>query len=300
MRANRVLGFGLFALGSVIAASALLGPFVTGVIRYHTSDTTLNQVVGGDAAALLLIAPACLVIGVLALRGHPATPMLALAPAVFAAYTYTQLVVGAEYLRLPGNNERYFPLLYAGFLLGGTIAVTAWRHIDATTLPAPSRRLDRTAAAVLFAVVLYLAGQHLPSLVDALRDTPTRTEYLSSPTAFWVVKLMDLGIVAPAALATGIGLLRGAAWARTPMYAIIGAYTLLGAAVTGMGITMYLNDDPDASPVVAAGFAALTLAFAALAFALYRPPFHHRTPIAPGPAAAVPQPRSLTTEGVRR
>lgn len=277
MRANRALGPGLIALGAVIATTAVLGPFVTGVIRYHTSDTTLNQVIGGDAAALLLIAPACVAIGVLALRGHPAAPPLALAPAVFAVYTYTQLIVGEEYLRLPGNNERYFPLLYAGFLLGGVTAVTAWRSIDPLTLPAPSRRLERVIAAVMFAVVVFLTGQHLPTLVDALRDSPTRTEYLSSPTAFWLVKLMDLGLVAPAALATGIGLLRGAAWARTPMYAIVGAYTLLGASVTGMGITMVVNDDPDASLGLASGFAMFTLAFAAVALAVFRPLFRDRT-----------------------
>ena len=276
MRTHRALGFGLIALGAVIAAIAVLGPFITGVIRYHTSSTTLNQVIGGDAAALLLIAPACLAVGVLALRGHPAVAPLALAPAGFAVYTYAQLIVGEEYLRLPGNNERYFPLLYSAFLLGGAITVTAWHSIEPAALPAPSRRLRRTAMVALFAVVLFLTAQHLPTLADALRDTPTRTEYLSSPTAFWLVKLMDVGILVPAALTTGIGLLRRTAWARTPMYAIIGAYALIGASVTGMAVTMNLNHDPDASPTLAVGFAALTLAFTALASALYRPLFRAR------------------------
>jgi hypothetical protein len=286
MRAYRWLGLGMIMLGAVIAASALLGPFVLDVIHYRTSDTTLNQVIGGDAAALLIIAPVCVLVGMLALRGHPAAPALALAPAVYAAYTYTQLIVGQEYLRLPGNNERFFPLLYGGFLLGGAIAVTAWRSIDPARLPATSRRLNRLTAGVLFAVVLFLVAQHLPTFVDALRDSPTRTEYLSSPSVFWLVKLMDLGIVAPAALATGLGLWRGAAWARTPMYAIVGAYALLGASVTGMGITMSVNDDPDASIALTVGFALFALVFAALAVVLYRPLFR---PL-PDPVAALGTP----------
>lgn len=272
MRTSRGLGFGLIALSAVIAATAVLGPFVLGLIRYHTSDTMLNQVIGGDAAALVVVAPVCLAIGMLALRGHPAAPALALAPGLFAAYTYTQLIIGQEYLRLPGNSERYFPLLYIGFLLGGGIAVTAWRAIEPATLP-PPRRLDRITAVVLLGIVLYLAGMHLPTLADALRDTPTHAEYLSSPTAFWIVKLMDLGIIAPAALVAGTGLLRGTGRVRTPMYAILGSYTLIGASVTGMGITMYLNDDPDASLALTVGFAAFTLAFAALSVALFRPLF---------------------------
>jgi hypothetical protein len=273
MRYHRALGIGLISLAAVIASTAVLGPFVTGIIRYHTSDTTLNQVIGGDAAALLLIAPVCLVVGVLALRGHPAAPALALGPSLFTVYTYTQLIVGEEYLRLPGNSERFFPLLYTGFLIGGGVAVTAWRHLDPAGLTVPPYRMRRAAAAVMFAVALFLTVQHLPTLADALRDTPARTEYLSSPTAFWLVKLMDLGILAPTALVTGIGLLRGTSWATRPLYAIIGAYTLIGASVTGMAITMQINDDPDASLAAAAGFALLTLAFAALAYALWRPMF---------------------------
>ncbi|MFG2045468.1 hypothetical protein [Dactylosporangium sp. NPDC048998] len=273
MRGHRLLGAGLILLGAVVAATAVLGPLVTGVLRYHTSGTTLNQVMGGDAAALAVVAPYCLVVGVLSLRGHPAAPVLALPPAVFAVYTFTQLIVGQEYLRLPGNSERYFPLLFSGFLVGGLIAVTAWRTIDAPRLPAMSRRLDRLAAGVLFAVAFFLVLQHMPSLADALRDTPTRAEYVSSPTPFWLVKLMDLGIVVPAAIAAGVGAARGAAWARTPVYAIVGAYTLLGASVAGMGITMYVNNDPDASLAVAAGFTLFALVFAWLSFVVYRPLF---------------------------
>jgi hypothetical protein len=276
MRTNRGLGFGLLALGTVIATTAVLGPLVLGLIRYRTSDAMLNQVIGGDAAALFVVAPVCLAVGVLALRGHPAAPVLALAPALFATYTYAQLIVGMEYLRLPGNNERYFPLLYAGFLLGGTVTVSAWHAIEPATLPSPPRRLDRIAAVVLLGIVLYLAGMHLPTLADALRDNPTRTEYLSSPTAFWIVKLMDLGIVAPAALVTGIRLSRGTGSVRTLTYAILGSYTLLGASVTGMGTAMYLNDDPAASLALTIGFAVFTLAFATLSVALCRPLFTAR------------------------
>jgi hypothetical protein len=273
MRAHRWLGGGLILLALVVTTSSLLGPFGANVIRYHTSDTTMNQVIGGDAAALFVVVPACLFVAALSLRGHRAAPVLALAPAVYAGYTFTQLIVGQEYLRLPGNSERYFPLLYAGFVLGGGIAVAAARRIDRDQQPPTPGRLRRITAGVLLAVVLYLVGMHLSTLADALRDVPTRTEYVSSPTAFWLVKLMDLGMVVPLALVTAVGLLRQAAWADAVANAIVGAYTLVGASVTGMGLTMLLNDDPDASPALAAGFALFTLAFATLAFALYRPLF---------------------------
>jgi hypothetical protein len=163
-------------------------------------------------------------------------------------------------------------------MLGGAVTVMAWSRIDPARLPATGRGLRRLTAGVLIAVAVFLVGQHLPSLVDALRDHPTVVSYVSSPTPFWLVKLMDLGIIAPLATVTAIGLARGAQWARRPAFAIIGAYALLGASVAGMAITMMINNDPDASAVVAAGFAALALAFAALAVAQYRSLFRQVHP----------------------
>ena len=95
--------------------------------------------------------------------------------------------------------------------------------------------------------VFVVLGIHLPGLVDALRDRPVGAEYLALPMAFWVVKFYDLGIVAPAALAVGVGLLRRQPWARKPAYGILGGYVLLGWSVAGMGWSMLLGADPDAS-----------------------------------------------------
>lgn len=269
MRARRLTGSLLVVLGVVVAAVAVLGPLMTGAIRYRTSATTLNQIVGGDVAALLLVAPACVGAGICALLGHRAA-VAALAPTAFVLYTYTQLIVGQEYLRLPGNNERFFPLFYAGFVLAAVVFVMIWSG-PAAELPIPSAHLRRVTAVALLAVAFFLVVQHLPSLADAWSQVPQRTEYVSSPTPFWLVKLMDLGIVVPAAIATAIGLLRAMPWAVRAMYAIVGAYALLGASVAGMAITMYAHDDPDASIATAAGFTVFAGVFLALAIAVYRP-----------------------------
>jgi hypothetical protein len=145
--AGRWLGVGLILLGTGIAAAAVLGPLVLGVLVYRTSPTTLHQIAGGDAA-LCVVAPATVAVGLLALR----------------------------------------------------------------------------------------------------RD-----------------------IVVPAAVAVGVGLLRDRAWAVKPMYAIVGGYTLLGASVTGMAVTMTLRGDPEASAATLAGSALVTVALAAFCVVLYGP-----------------------------
>jgi hypothetical protein len=69
---------------------AVLGPLMLGLLEHRTSETTLNQLIGVDAAGLFLIAPLSIAAGVLALRRHPAAPVLALAPAAYTAYTFAR------------------------------------------------------------------------------------------------------------------------------------------------------------------------------------------------------------------
>ena len=88
-------------------------PLSLGEIVRHDGVSGLNQIRGGDLAALVVVVPVCLTVGWLACRDHPAAPVLALAPAIFEIYTYSQLILGNEYLHRPGNIERFFPLLLA-------------------------------------------------------------------------------------------------------------------------------------------------------------------------------------------
>lgn len=239
----RRLGYGLLTLGFGVGTAALLGPLFIGAIDYHVTDEVLNQVMGGDAVALFLIAPVCVFAGVLALRNHRAAPLVGIGPAGFAVYTYAQLAIGGEFATEAGNSEMFFPLFLGLFVLGGAVVVMTWNAMG--ELPPPVMRT--TITVVFFLLAGFLAmGLHLPSLVDVLGGTPDDVGYTQSPTVFWVVKLMDLGIVVPIALATGLGLLRGSAWANKAAYALLGWGAMLGSAVAGMAVVMQVNDDPAA------------------------------------------------------
>jgi hypothetical protein len=287
---DRLLGGGLMLLAAAVAVGVVLGPLVFDVLRYRTSPTSMNQIVGGDAATLVVVVPISVTVGVLAIRRNPAAPVLALAPSIFVVYTYTQLIVGNEHLRLPGNVERFFPLLLGVFVLAGAIAVRAWNSVSAAQLPATSPRTYRAAGVLLLAIAVFVVvGLHLPTYLDAMRDHPSAVQYLSSPTPFWLVKLMDLGIVVPAAVAVGIGALRHREWARKPVYAILGAYALIGASVAAMAITMVLRADPDASMASLIGMTLLAVVLAAVTWYVYRPLFRRVSaqsgPSAPGSSA---------------
>lgn len=270
-RRSRALELTLLGLGAAMVAAVVLGPLGMDRLVYRTSPTTLNQLLGSDAAALLVGAPLAWVAALLVARGRPAGPLLATGVGAYAAYTYSQLIIGQEYLRLPGNVERFFPLLLAVFVLAEAVIVLGWRAIP-SDLPDPSRSLERVTGGVLVAIAAFLLlGLHLPTMLTAWSDPWSMTEYASAPTPFWLVKLMDLGIVVPAALTTAVGLLRGRLWARRVMYPLLTGYTCLASSVLAMATVMLVKDDPDASLGLATGLAVFTVSLVALLCAWYRP-----------------------------
>lgn len=265
-------GWGLVVLALGVAASAVLGPLVLDVIRYHASDGAVTQISGGDVAALLLVAPVATLAGILLLRGHPAGAPLGMAPAVYAVYTYTQLALGGDFARYPGNSEDFFLLNLGLFVLGIAITISCWSRIDVDRLP-DRPRVDRFLAGYLALGSLFLLiGLHLPHLI-ALWTGGTPEGYVEDPGVFWLVKLMDLGLILPAMIGVAIGLLRGRGWAQKAKYAMVGWFALLGTAVAGMAIVMQLTDAPGAEIANVIGMGAIAVIGLLFAWALYRPLF---------------------------
>lgn len=264
------LGYGLIALGVGLALLALLGPLGFEVIHYRVSETLRNQTIGLDAVTLALVAPLAVAIGVLARRGHPAAPVLALGPAAYSVYMLLQYVLGPDYAQRPGNNERFFLIYLALFVLAGAIGLSAWNAIDLERVPAVPR--TRFLIRILLPLTgLLVFGRYLPLLVDAARAKPLGRDYAAGPTFFWTIALLDLGVGLPTLIATVIGLRRGSVWAAKALWALVGWLALVGPAVAGMATVMYVNDDPNASFASLALMCALAIALIALAVFVFAP-----------------------------
>ncbi len=260
------LGVALLLLGTGAAAVALLGPLVLGLLRYHASAGAVNQIVGGDVAGLVLVAPVALAAGLLVLSGRRLAAVLGLGPAAYGLYMYSQLALGGDTFRYPGNSERYFLLFVALFVIAGIVLLRTWTTVDAARLPTWPRWLERTVGVYALAGAAFLAlGLHLPGLLDAWRSQPTNSEMLSDPVVFWLVKFMDLAIVVPVLLAVGVGQLRRRPGSAKAAYALVGWMALLGSSVAGMAIVMQARDAAGASwgiTIAFGAFAAVGLAIA--------------------------------------
>lgn len=266
------LGVGLFCLGGGLALLSVLGPLISGVIDYRVTTTYRNETIGLDAVSLGLVAPGAVAVGVLALRRHASAPVLALGPAAYSAYMLVQYVLGPQYLRLPGNNERFFVLYLGLFVLAGAIGVRAWNSIDLEGLPTPKARRARLLGRfVLPLVAVAVFARYLPALLDATSRRPTAADYAAGPAFFWTIALLDLGIGLPTLIAACFGLLHGRAWAPKALWIVVGWLALVGPAVAGMATAMYVNDDPAASLSLLAIMGALSIGLVALAVFVYKP-----------------------------
>jgi hypothetical protein len=243
---DRLTGIASIALGVGTAASAILGPLVTNVIRFHVSDNTRQQLIGGEIISLCVAAPLAIGAGVLWLRGKPLASKLAIGPALYALYANVQFTIGPEYRRYPGNNEYAVPLYLALIILGWAVALRAWNGLATEEAAVFSNRLRRGLAALLIVLPFFFALTWIRGIAQVINGEHP-IEYQQDPTLFWLVRTMDLAFVIPAALIAGVGLLRRSSWATRLSYATTGFLTLEVAAVAGMAAAMLVNNDPSAS-----------------------------------------------------
>jgi hypothetical protein len=269
-----VVRAGVVLLGVLLAVNSLLGPLAFDVIDYRYGESMINQAIGLDAVALVVAFPLALVAGVLTGRGHVAGPVLAFAPALFAAYMMPQYVIGPDYLGIDGNNEDVALAHIAVFVLAVAVAVGAWRSIDPAQLRPATRRSDQRRVWVLVGVAAFIGlGRQLPAILGVMADPSQNESFQDNPTAFWLVVFLDLVVVTPAALAAAAGLQRGAVWSRTAAYAVIGWFSLVPVSVAAMNVVMRINDDPLVTTTDTVVFAVAALVFTAGAVWLYVPLF---------------------------
>lgn len=293
MNQRKIAGTGLIALGVAIAASAVLGPLILGTIRFRTSSNIENQFVGSEIISLGIVAPVAVASGVLLLKGSRIAPALALGPTLYSIYTYSSAILGQEYSRYDGNVEKFFPL-YAALVAGsGALAGAAWSLLSQSDIPVPTPRLRRSLATILL-VGGTLIGLAWTAQIRLVLTGHPPTEYVEGPTVFWVIKLFDLGFVVPAALAVGIGLLRGHPASIKAAFGLSGFLTCMAGAVAGMAIAMELKGDPSSQPMVIVILLPITAGLALATISLLRTidPARISSPAAHGKRPAA---RSLRT-----
>jgi hypothetical protein len=239
------VGLVAIAAALVLIFLAIQGPLVRGALVYKTNPVTNNQLIGQDAVNLGLLAP-LLIIGAVGLfvRKNWAKDLLIATP-LFLIYYAISYTVGWEWSSstYTGNSERYFfyflfVLIAALVILLYTLAVFP-KNVES--------RFKKGGLAVYSAVfVLFLlvfAGMWIGEIRQLIATGTTRG-YDVYPTAFWLVRVFDLGFSIPLGLIS-VYLL----WVRPdkayPVVSLFyGFFFTQIIAVNAMGWMMFVKKDP--------------------------------------------------------
>jgi hypothetical protein len=278
----RSLGAGLLLLAAALAGNVVAGPLGADVIDYPISTSMDNQLRGLELVTMFLVVPWLVATGVLALRNHPGAPLLAFAPAGYAAYMFLQYVLGPEY-----STYSWAVLFHvAVFSLSGWLTLSAWRLAAARPVPLATRAQHRRRACLMLALAGFVLVRYVPVLVGATDGRPLPAELQDGRTFFWSIVLLDLGVVVPLTLVAGLASWRGTPAGERSVYAVVGWFALVPPSVAAMAAVMVARGDPYASLPTTLLLTAASLLFAGVAAGLLRPLLRREGVV--GPAARVP------------
>ena len=245
-----LLGFTSVICGITIVVLAILGPLFLNIIKYKTSQSGIWQVLGQDLANLLLLAPICIVGGVLHLKKREAAKYLLILPAITLIYTGLSYGIGQEWNHpeLTGdyNIENFF-WIYLILIIGGLIMIifTLPLFNQSDTPKFNSKAIKIYAISVIVFLVLF-AMMWVKEVFEVVQFGDTVSgSYSSTPVVFWVIRYLDLGFTIPLGIIGMYIFITRPQKAYSLMLLFFGYFITMIFAVNMMGWIMFVNHDPE-------------------------------------------------------
>ena len=241
------VGIVAITVGLDLIAFSLMGSLWLHIIHYRTSPSAIYQLVGQDIVNLAILAPLCLLGGVLRIMNRPMAKYLLIMTPLYLVYTALSYGMGMEWGHpaYTGNSEDFF-FLFLWLMIGGfTILFDSLGSFAGFQGGKPLRRTVLVPYSVIFGVFLVLFAMMWLSEVGQVIDTGTSRGYSAAPVAFWVVRYFDLGFTIPLGFIS-IYLLWSRPRSSFPVQMLFyGFFLTMGLGVNAMGLSMRVMGDPD-------------------------------------------------------
>ncbi len=240
-----LVGLLAVATGALLIYLAVQGPLVLGHIRYKTDPLILNQIVGQDLVNLFLLSVISIAGGVALWLRKPVAKYLLLATPLYLIYFVLSYTIGWEWSSpaYAGNSEKYF--FHFLFILVAALVVMLYSlSIFPRDRVARFGRKGLAAYSVLLVFfLLVFAAMWMKEVLEVMAKGTTRA-YDIAPTAFWLVRVFDLGFTIPLGLISVYLLWTRPASSFPIQFMFYGFFTTMVTAVIAMGAIMGLKKDP--------------------------------------------------------
>lgn len=211
-------------------------------LYFYDTVSSAAQEQGNDIVTLAVGLPLLAISSWLAFRGSLRGRLLLTGTLGFFLYTYLSMCMLTSFNQLFLVYVALFALSFYAFIL-------SMMSFDLATLPQHfSERLPRGwIAALLFLIGGFLSLAWLGKVVPPVLQNVTPT--LENNTTF-VIQAMDLALIVPLAVLSGILLMRRSAWGYLLASVFVMKAITLGLAVSAMSINMTLAGTPDSLTII--------------------------------------------------
>jgi hypothetical protein len=243
---ERIFVAGISLLAAVMLVFlAIQGPLIRGVTTYKTAAVINNQLAGQDLVNLALLAP-LLIGGTAGLLSRKAWAKdLLIATPLFLIYYVLSYTIGCEWSSpaYTGTSERH-TFLFLFILIAALIILLYSLAVFPKNIASHFKKRGLALYSVAFTLFLLVFGGMWAKEILEVIATGTTRGYDVAPTAFWLVRVFDLGFSMPLGLVS-VYLL----WARpAKAYPVIclfyGFFFTQIIAVNAMGWAMFIKHDP--------------------------------------------------------
>lgn len=234
-----------FGVGIALVYLALLGPLWLNQIQYKTAAIINNQLLGQDAVNLVLLAPISILAGVLLLLKQKLAKYLLMLLPLYLIYFALSYTIGWEWSspQYSGNNHLYtFWFLFV--LIASLIILLYALAIFPKNVESSFGKKGLAVYSALFVLFLLLFASMWVKEVAEVIQTGTTRGYDLAPTAFWLVRVFDLGFTIPLGLISVYLLWTRPETTYPVQFMFYGFFLTMIIAVNAMGWIMFFKQDP--------------------------------------------------------
>ncbi len=231
--------------GIFLVYLAIEGPLFLHNINYKTAQVINNQLVGQDIVNIFLLSPILIAGGVTLFLRKRISPYLLIITPLYLIYYVLGYTIGWEWSsqEYSGNSQLY--TFYFLFILISSLIILMYSlSIFPKYAKSNFKKIGLIIYTILFSLFLMIfASMWIKEIMEVI-STGTARGYDIAPTAFWLVRIFDLGFSIPLGFIS-VYLL----WVRPDksypiQFLFYGFFFTMVIAVNAMGFEMLINNDP--------------------------------------------------------
>lgn len=233
------------ATGIILIYLAIEGPLFLHHIKYKTADIINNQLVGQDMVNMFVLSPILIVAGITLLLRKRISPYLLIITPLYMIYYVLSYTIGWEWSSTEYNGNSESLTFYFLFILISSLIILLYSlSIFPQNVESTFRKKGLIVYSILFSFFLLIFASMWIKEVLEVMSTGTSRAYDVAPTAFWLVRIFDLGFTIPLGLISVYLLWTRPNTTYPVQFMFYGFFLTMIIAVNAMGISMLLNNDP--------------------------------------------------------